>query len=198
MSKQLLFGEKSRVLLLSISLPRKLSDNRAKFRRGHSFLSLTFPFYRSPTENKEEKKKRAEEISQANTLPGACELISKRMILFQALISRRYNSKSISTAFHQLYLWESCDLFIGKTVPRVQLFCFQKITRHQKMPGIVPDNEAISARRPQQFCLNASACSKTTKWSQRRVDPPPVRDTSAKSMILNCAGMGDPGVSGSR
>jgi len=130
-------------------------------------LFLTFPFYRSPLENKEERKKNSEEISQANTLPRACELISKRMMLFQALISCHYNSKSISAAFRQLYLGESCDLFIGKTVPLVRLFCFYKITRHQKMPGIVPDNEAIRARRPQRSCLNASACSKIIKWSQR-------------------------------
>lgn len=69
-------------------------------------LFLTFPSYRWPLEL-------AEDIAQANTLPRACELISKRMIFFQPLISYYY-SKSISTVFHQLYLWESCDLFIGK------------------------------------------------------------------------------------
>lgn len=52
------------------------------------------------------------------------------------------------------------------------------------MPGTVPDNRAIRAGQLQHLCLNnASACSKSTKWSQQMLrDLPRGRETSAQSV----------------
>lgn len=113
------------------------------------------------------------------------------MILFQALISCHYNSKSISTASHQLYLWKSCDSFLGKTVPRVRLLCFYKITRHQKVLGAVPDDGAIRAGRPQHLCLNnASACSESTKRSQQMLRDLPRGEGASADLQLGCVTLG--------
>lgn len=53
------------------------------------------------------------------------------------------------------------------------------------MPGTVPDNSTINAGPPQHLCLNnASAFSKSTKWSQQMLrDLPRVRGTSAEGVI---------------